>query len=407
MHTFPDSNYKEVPVRDEMDYFDLNQFERDQAARERHFNVSFYAVLRIKQTQIKLKSQDFTAQQYDETHRSNSVTRNKTKSGDLRGPLGELLLPNRQHPTSVNTGIGMGLSWERSGWKPPPSTRDDEWGATGVEPSAVFGIDAHQYLARANQVIADSDSDSDIVSVSHYESVSTPVIPRAVHPRVASARTMYAPRDSLVKLSTPGTTGGTDPDMDSESSEIHARSVKRKAVKSIAAKPAKKVRTTDAIVAATPLSQKLRRKDVDTATLVSPIIKSSPKGHTGKTATPASLATNDTPVAADKAPAVVSANCSRTKSPVLPRNAGTGLHPRSFPCIHKGCPQVCNSSGDLRRHLESRAHKTPSYTCLGCSRPPYTRVDALRRHHRSDPKCARRHATASQDQRSQEEVVED
>jgi hypothetical protein len=65
--------------------------------------------------------------------------------------------------------------------------------------------------------------------------------------------------------------------------------------------------------------------------------------------------------------------------------------PKSFPCIHVGCPQICKSAGDLKRHLESRQHKTPSYHCKGCGAVTYTRLDALRRHHRNKPDCASKH----------------
>jgi hypothetical protein len=65
--------------------------------------------------------------------------------------------------------------------------------------------------------------------------------------------------------------------------------------------------------------------------------------------------------------------------------------PKSFPCIHIGCPQICKSAGDLKRHLESRQHKVPSYHCRGCDVVTYTRIDALRRHHKNKPDCAARH----------------
>jgi len=60
-----------------------------------------------------------------------------------------------------------------------------------------------------------------------------------------------------------------------------------------------------------------------------------------------------------------------------------GTH-RRYPCPHKGCPQVCDRPHDLDRHLESKAHKVPSYKCLACSRM-FTRQDPLKRH--MDGRC--------------------
>jgi hypothetical protein len=66
---------------------------------------------------------------------------------------------------------------------------------------------------------------------------------------------------------------------------------------------------------------------------------------------------------------------------------------RRYPCPHEGCPQVCDRPHDLDRHLESKAHKAPSYKCLACSRL-FTRQDPLKRH--MDGRCqvmkAQRHA---------------
>jgi hypothetical protein len=57
---------------------------------------------------------------------------------------------------------------------------------------------------------------------------------------------------------------------------------------------------------------------------------------------------------------------------------------RRYPCPHEGCPQVCERPHDLERHLESKAHKAPSYKCLACSRL-FTRQDPLKRH--MDGRC--------------------
>ncbi|KIM84965.1 hypothetical protein PILCRDRAFT_376956 [Piloderma croceum F 1598] len=57
---------------------------------------------------------------------------------------------------------------------------------------------------------------------------------------------------------------------------------------------------------------------------------------------------------------------------------------RRYPCPHEGCPQVCDRPHDLDRHLESKAHKAPSYKCLACSRL-FTRQDPLKRH--MDGRC--------------------
>jgi len=57
---------------------------------------------------------------------------------------------------------------------------------------------------------------------------------------------------------------------------------------------------------------------------------------------------------------------------------------RRYPCPHEGCPQVCDRPHDLERHLESKAHKAPSYKCLACSQL-FTRQDPLKRHR--DGRC--------------------
>ena len=72
------------------------------------------------------------------------------------------------------------------------------------------------------------------------------------------------------------------------------------------------------------------------------------------------------------------------------QSLGQADRPKYFPCPHDGCNQICKSNGDLKRHLESRAHKAPSYICLGCDFP-YTRTDALRRHLKARSECARKH----------------
>jgi hypothetical protein len=50
---------------------------------------------------------------------------------------------------------------------------------------------------------------------------------------------------------------------------------------------------------------------------------------------------------------------------------------------HRIFPRCCNSSGDLRGHLERVSHTAARYPCLGCGSGPYTRGDALRRHMKS------------------------
>lgn len=61
-----------------------------------------------------------------------------------------------------------------------------------------------------------------------------------------------------------------------------------------------------------------------------------------------------------------------------------------FSCPHDGCFKVCKSAGDLRRHLESLAHKERSYKCLACN-TAFTRIDPLRRHLRNKSRCLEIH----------------
>jgi hypothetical protein len=82
---------------------------------------------------------------------------------------------------------------------------------------------------------------------------------------------------------------------------------------------------------------------------------------------------------------------SRRRAPVRRKAYADPSDPRDvYPCHIEGCGQVCASSGDLGRHMESLAHKTPSYTCFGCGKQ-YTRTDALKRHHTNTPKCKQQH----------------
>ncbi|KAA1467127.1 hypothetical protein DENSPDRAFT_877070 [Dentipellis sp. KUC8613] len=83
-----------------------------------------------------------------------------------------------------------------------------------------------------------------------------------------------------------------------------------------------------------------------------------------------------------------SASSSSCTSSQPPRSRG--LHP----CPHSGCPQVCKSAGDLRRHLQSLAHTQPAFGCAGCERR-FTRPDALKRHHTQSRSCSRASAAAA------------
>ena len=82
------------------------------------------------------------------------------------------------------------------------------------------------------------------------------------------------------------------------------------------------------------------------------------------------------------------------------KSLGQAERTKYFPCPHDGCGQVCKSNGDLKRHLESRAHKAPSHICHGCDFP-YTRTDALRRHLKARSECAKKHRLAA-DSRSED-----
>lgn len=59
-----------------------------------------------------------------------------------------------------------------------------------------------------------------------------------------------------------------------------------------------------------------------------------------------------------------------------------------FPC--KICPQVCNSKGDLKRHMLRPDHEPQPVFCRGCDKM-YTRGDAMSRHHRGNVSCHRKH----------------
>jgi hypothetical protein len=71
----------------------------------------------------------------------------------------------------------------------------------------------------------------------------------------------------------------------------------------------------------------------------------------------------------------------RTTTPAI-SNPHAGSSRRRFPCPREGCSQVCDRLHDLERHLESKAHKEPSYKCEWCSHP-FTRIDSFRRHMQS------------------------
>jgi len=59
-----------------------------------------------------------------------------------------------------------------------------------------------------------------------------------------------------------------------------------------------------------------------------------------------------------------------------------------FPCRVSGCNQVCKTQGDLRRHESILAHKLPSWECRRCHYQ-FTREDALKRHNKKLPNCAK------------------
>jgi hypothetical protein len=59
----------------------------------------------------------------------------------------------------------------------------------------------------------------------------------------------------------------------------------------------------------------------------------------------------------------------------------------------KICEKVCNSKGDLKRHMQRRDHSPSAFYCLGCDKS-YTRIDALKRHHTVDKDCRRLHAAS-------------
>ena len=58
-----------------------------------------------------------------------------------------------------------------------------------------------------------------------------------------------------------------------------------------------------------------------------------------------------------------------------------------YACPLKDCSQWCKSRGDLRRHLQTKMHMSPSYKCRQCG-AVFTRDDALKRHMRT---CTTRH----------------
>ena len=81
-----------------------------------------------------------------------------------------------------------------------------------------------------------------------------------------------------------------------------------------------------------------------------------------------------------------SATSKKTKAP-HPYASPSSTTSHRYPCPHAGCPQVCERAHDLQRHLESKAHKNPSYECEWCS-SVFTREDALKRH--KGGRCAAR-----------------
>ncbi|KAI0059242.1 hypothetical protein BV25DRAFT_1160079 [Artomyces pyxidatus] len=58
-----------------------------------------------------------------------------------------------------------------------------------------------------------------------------------------------------------------------------------------------------------------------------------------------------------------------------------------FRCPEAGCTQVCKTSGDLRRHLQSLTHRAPAFPCDRCGKS-FTREDALKRHRVNVRGCA-------------------
>jgi hypothetical protein len=57
-----------------------------------------------------------------------------------------------------------------------------------------------------------------------------------------------------------------------------------------------------------------------------------------------------------------------------------------FVCPAEGCGKICRRIGDLNRHLQSRAHQLPSFSCpSGCGKM-FSRKDAAKRHSETE-KC--------------------
>ncbi|KZT19661.1 hypothetical protein NEOLEDRAFT_1183214 [Neolentinus lepideus HHB14362 ss-1] len=57
--------------------------------------------------------------------------------------------------------------------------------------------------------------------------------------------------------------------------------------------------------------------------------------------------------------------------------------PPRLKCPHEGCNHYARATGDMRRHLESRAHKEPAWDCRMCT-TKCQRADSLKRHCEKD-----------------------
>ncbi|KAJ7684193.1 hypothetical protein DFH06DRAFT_1462573 [Mycena polygramma] len=90
-------------------------------------------------------------------------------------------------------------------------------------------------------------------------------------------------------------------------------------------------------------------------------------------------------------PTVQKAKCDSYYPPRASVGAGR------FRCGLDGCPKICGSRADLRRHRESLAHCAKKYACPGCPMR-FTRQDALKRHLNNHSRCKDPSMTALRDQ---------
>jgi hypothetical protein len=127
------------------------------------------------------------------------------------------------------------------------------------------------------------------------------------------------------------------------------------------------------------LSEKIRgtaNQNDDLPSKAIPVPRPAPTRRTPPTrrTTPAPKAFSSKAVRSSSSNATAASSSQATAS--SSSNASSSSY---FPCTFAGCPQVCKSVGDLRRHMEAIRHKAPSCECLPCGMR-YTRLDALRRH---------------------------